>query len=45
MPTRAGSVDDDAKKRIKDRKKEQEKALKDIFSDNETGRYSDSMKG
>lgn len=37
--TKAGSVDDDAKERIKKRKKDQESELKKIFADNTTGRY------
>ena len=39
MPTQPGATDDDAAKRAKKNKKDKEKALKDIFSDNTTGRY------
>ena len=40
MPTDAGAVDDNATKRAADRKKEQERQLKELFDDNSTGRYS-----
>jgi len=39
MPTEAGQVDDNAADRAKKNKKDKEKQLKDIFSDNTTGRY------
>jgi len=42
MPeTSPGQMDDDAVKRAKRNKKKKEKALKDIFDDNKTGRYGD----
>lgn len=39
MPTEAGQVDDNAADRAKKNKEAKEKALKEIFSDNTTGRY------
>ena len=41
--TEPGAIDDDAKKRVKDRKKSMEKTMKELFSDNETGRYSEEI--
>ena len=37
--TSAGSMDDDSKERVKDRKKKQQSELDKIFADNKTGRY------
>jgi len=38
--TKAGAIDDDAKKRLKERKKKTQDALDAIFKDNTSGRYS-----
>ena len=37
--TEAGSTDDDAIERAKENKKKKEEQLKQLFSDNKTGRY------
>jgi len=41
--TKAGQMDDDAAKRAKKNKKDKEKALKAVFDDNTSGRYSDAQ--
>jgi hypothetical protein len=38
--TKPGAMDDDAKKRAKDRKKKMEAQMNELFGDNNSGRYS-----
>lgn len=43
--TQPGAIDDDAVKRVKDRKKKQKDMLQQIFDDNTTGRYGKPTDG